>query len=133
MEIASNLVWILVSIALLAWILRATQRGRLRVSARSAFVLVVLICLLLLPAISVTDNLLEARQAQLPASAQTWHIASQDISSAVEISSLLLAFLLIALILTATFRLERWNPGRNVIAAWLTRTHSLRPPPALAS
>jgi hypothetical protein len=132
-EFASNCVWVLVSIGLLAWTCHAWLRGSLRVGARTAFTLVALICLLLLPVISLSDDLLEARQATLPASAQTWHMASQDISSAVEILPVLLAFLsIIQLIECAAFGLGRWNPGRNVATLWLTRSHPLRPPPAPA-
>jgi hypothetical protein len=132
-EFASNCVWVLVSVGLLAWTWRAWRAKTLSVGGRTAFTLVALICLLLLPVISISDDLLEARQATLPASAQTWHMASQDISSAVEILPILIAFLsILHLIECVAFSLGRWNPGRNVATLWLTRSHSLRPPPAPA-
>jgi hypothetical protein len=131
MELASNVAWLLVSIFLLAWTLHASRRKQLAVSTASALALVGFVCMLLLPIISITDDRLEAQQATLPASAQTWHLASQDASSAVEIASDLPPETISAPpLLLPPMRSLRADSKRSMIADWLIRSHSHRPPPS---
>ena len=49
-----------------------------------AMTLAVVMCLILMPLISVSDDLLEAQQAALPISGQTWRLASEDASAGLD-------------------------------------------------
>lgn len=134
MELASNCVWALVSLALLAFTWRAGRQEHLRVSRRSAFLLVTALCLFLLPLISVSDDLLEARQAALPVAAQTWHLAIEGAASALEIVPILFAFIrLVACLALLVVLKPARKTRRSAYAAWSTRALCLRPPPALTA
>lgn len=133
MELASNLAWLFATVVVLGITLWGIRRGEMRVPARSAFMLVLLVCFLLLPVISVSDDLLESRQDALPLSAQTWHLAWEGASVAVE----LLAIVSLCLILFEDVRgySRKTTEGdwdKHPISAWLTRSQRLRPPLSLA-
>jgi hypothetical protein len=129
-ELASNLVWLVTAAAVLGATWWSVRRGAIRISMLSAMAMAAFVCLLLLPAISVSDDLLEARQAALPPSAQTWRVASDGASITVDILPLLdVCFLvLLALVLGARpIRDPEWDFRPQ--SAWLTRSLRLRPPP----
>lgn len=134
MELASNLVWLGVSLVLVGLVLRGVRRGQVRITPVAAVMFTLLICFLLLPVISVSDDLMEARQATLPLSAQTWHMSSEDASVGLEAISVIGSFLL----------LLGWNAvkgqlvddserGGRPMKAWLTPPQRLRPPPVSLS
>ena len=130
-ELASNLVWVIVSLVALATTLWSIRRGKVRIPVGPALLAVVMICFLLLPVISISDDILEARQAALPLSGQTWHMASEGASVGLE----LVSHLGICLLLLA-YQEEQaqqspaldWVDPRHM-ADWLTRSQRLRPPP----
>ena len=131
MELASNLVWLGVSLALLGLTLWGVRRDTVRFAPFAAVITTLLVCFLLLPVISVSDDLMEARQAALPLSAQTWHMASEGASVGLEAVSVIGACLL----------LLGWDAGKGQVVdgsqrvslpmeARLTPAQWLRPPPA---
>lgn len=134
MELASNLVWLLVTLSIVMVTLRGLRRGRVRLSRRSALLLAGLLCLILLPVISLTDDLLEARQAALPLSAQTWRMACEGGSLAPEMLPLLGACLLLMSCFSVEFPAGN-EPDDHLLplATWLMRSQRLRPPPVPAS
>ena len=131
MELALNLVWVSICLLVLVSAGRAVRRGKLPVANRTAFTAALVICLLLLPAISMTDDLLAAHQADLPLAAQTWHMAAEGAAVGLELVSLLctcwLAFLGATIALRAAVETD-WNARPH--SAWLLRAQRLRPPPA---
>jgi hypothetical protein len=133
-ELASNLVWIFLSALLLVTTAVCARRGTLRLTTGKTMILAVAVCFILLPVISFSDDLLEARQAAQPLSGQTWHLAREDAASAIELLSIFeICVFLLALAVarpTASFAQE-WLEPRQV-SAWLTRSQRLRPPPAIA-
>jgi hypothetical protein len=132
-EFASNLVWVIVSLTLLGMTYRGVRRGSVKLSMASAMTLAVLICLVLLPAISISDDLLEARQAVLPLSSQTWRIASEGFSSGLDkvlMVGLLLLSLLSFAVETPISNQDQWDV--RPLAGRLARSQRLRPPPCVA-
>lgn len=134
MELASNIAWLVTSVVAVALAFWSMRRRMMRVPGLAGLGTILLICFLLLPVISVSDDILEARQAALPLSGQTWHMASEGASVGLEITSIVSAFL-------ALFALADTEPVSSValdwvcplkIAAWLTRSQHLRPPPRFA-
>lgn len=131
MELASNLAWLGVSLVLLGLTLWGVRRGTVRLAPTGAVMVTLLVCFLLLPVISVSDDLMEARQAALPLSAQTWHMASEGASVGLEAVSVIGACLLL-------FGCDEDNGqvvdesdrGGRPMEAWLTPSQRLRPPPA---
>ena len=131
--LASNLVWLLTSLSILGMTCWSIRRRTLRVSTASAITLALLVGIVLLPAISLSDDMLEAHQAALPLSAQTWRMSSEGASVGVELVPILTVCLLL---------LARSTPGAQIIedgdwdmhphSAWLARSLRLRPPPAEA-
>lgn len=112
----------------------AIRRGSMRVSTGAALSTAVVLCLLLLPVISMTDDLLENQQAAHPLAAQSWHLASEGASVGVEAVSLVSTWLFVLAILFASSltpnRHGNWDVRRY--AAWLARAQRLRPPPSHA-
>ena len=130
MELASNLVWLATALAVLGGTLWALKRGRTNLSPLTAITLACLVCLLLLPAISISDDLMEAHQAALPASAQTWRMASEDASIGLELIPVFCSFLLMLAMFLASTPLRLESDGHLLpISSWLMRSLRLRPPP----
>jgi hypothetical protein len=98
-----------------------------------AMTLALLICFILLPVISVSDDLLEAQQAALPLSGQTWRMASEGVSAGLDkllIVGLILLALLTFLIEGRASYQDQWNI--RPLAGRLARSQRLRPPPLTA-
>jgi hypothetical protein len=132
-ELVSNLVWAIVSLALLGMTYYGVRRRKVNLSMFAAMTMAMLACLILLPAISISDDLLAARQAALPVSGQTWRIASEDASSGLD-KLLMLGLYLLALM---CFMVEgrvihhgQWDV--RPLAGRLARSQRLRPPPCAA-
>ena len=70
MELASNLVWLGVSLVLIGLTQLGVRRDALRIAPMGAVTVTLLVCFLVLPVISVSDDLMETRQAALPLSAR---------------------------------------------------------------
>jgi hypothetical protein len=132
-EFASNLIWLLAAISLLAFTYREVRAGSMRVSMASALVLAFVLGIILLPVISVSDDLLAARQATLPAPEQVWRLVSHDASVGVDTLVALGAYLLLLLALQQECR-DGWRNTRVLrpMAARLARAQRLRPPPMFA-
>lgn len=131
MELASNLVWVIISLVAFAITLWCVRRGKVRIQAGPALLAVLMICFLLLPVISISDDILEARQAALPLSGQTWHMASEGASVGLElVSHLGLCLLLLAYQEDQAHQSPalEWVDPRHMVG-WLTRSQRLRPPP----
>jgi hypothetical protein len=129
-ELASNLVWAFAALCLLGMTYRGVRRGAIRLSMLSAMTMAALICLILLPAISISDDLLAARQAALPAAAQTWRMASEGVSSGLDkvlMVGLSLLLMMCFLVETPTIYQDQW--AVRPLAARLARSQRLRPPP----
>ena len=133
MELTLNLVWALVSVALLGMVHRQVRRGKVQISLASAMTLAVLICLIALPVISATDDLLDARQAGLPLSGQTWRMLSEGISAGVELPPLALYLVLLLSSLTVAQTLLQNRCSIRLLTGRLTLSQRLRPPPCAAS
>lgn len=130
MELASNLAWLGVSLALLGLTLWGVRRGTVRIEPLAAVITTLLVCFLLLPVISVSDDLMEARQAALPLSAQTWHLVSEGASVGLEAVSLIGACLLLfGCAGQGQVVVESQCVGRPM-ETWRTPSQWLRPPPA---
>jgi len=132
-EFASNLVWLITALSMLAFIYHGVRAGSVRISMASAMMLAFVLSIILLPVISVSDDLLSARQAPLPSSEQTWKLAFHDASFCESTLIVFAAYLLMLLALQP----QRWEPRRAapalpLIVARLVRAQRLRPPPALA-
>lgn len=133
MEFASNLVWLIAALSLLAFTYREVRVGSVRTSMASAMMLVFVLCVILLPVISVSDDLLAVHEAPLPASEQVWRLASHDASLGVDTLLAFAAYLLVLLALQP----QCSDTRRNIrvlrpIAARLARAQRLRPPPTFA-
>jgi hypothetical protein len=132
-ELILNLFWALVSVALLGVVYRQVRRGKLQISMASAMTLAVLICFIALPVISATDDLLDARQAGLPLSGQTWRMLSEGISAGVELPPLALFLVLLLSSLTVAQTLLQNRRSIRLLTGRLTLSQRLRPPPCAAS
>lgn len=132
-ELASNLTWLALTLALACKLCWAVRRGDVKLKLGSSLGLALLIGFILLPSISVSDDLLESRQSHLPPAAQTYRIATQDAFSGVELLPIfgtLLVMILCLLIVQAGAPVSQWNV--RPLASRLTRSQRLRPPPSLA-
>jgi hypothetical protein len=128
-EFASNLVWIVASLTLLSMTYRGVRRGTVQLSMTSAMTLAMLICFILLPAISISDDILQASQAALPTSSQTWRLASEGVSSGLDkllMVGLSLLLMMSFLIETQAIYQDQW--AVRPFAARLARSQRLRPP-----
>lgn len=92
--------------------------------------LTLLVCFLLLPVISVSDDLMEARQAALPLSAQTWHMSSEGASVGLEVSVIADFLPVLGINAVSTQVVDDSERGGRPMEAWLTPSQRLRPPPA---
>ena len=131
MELASNLTWVGVSLMLLGLTLWSVRRGIVRIAPVTAVMATLLVCFLLLPAISISDDLMEARQAALPLSAQTWHMASEGASVGLEVVSTIGACLLwLGFEVGKGPLVDDRERGVRPMEAWFTPPQRHRPPPA---
>jgi hypothetical protein len=99
----------------------------------SAMTLALLLCFILLPVISISDDLLATRQAALPQSGQTWRMVSEDASVGLDLLLAVAAYLL----LLACLRIESRRSKEDVwdvcpLDGWLALCQRLRPPPCVA-
>jgi amino acid transporter len=132
-ELAFNLVWAIAALGLLGMVYRGVRGGAIRISMTSAMMLAMLICLILLPVISVSDDLLDARQAALPLSGQTWRVASEGFSNG--LSQLLAIALYLMLLMCFLIRMRTTDQNQwavRPLAGRLVRSQRLRPPPCTA-
>ena len=132
MELFLNLVWLLLSTALVAcWVARSPRLARTWVAVTSLCLLI----LLLLPVISMTDDVMT-----MSAPAETEHLlrAQDPWSLAVAVSSAVgawaFAVLLLGLLplLGASLRSHLSACGTQKLLAGMVRCCAVRPPPALA-
>ena len=134
MELASNLVWLAVSLVLVGLTLWGVRRGAVRIAPVAAVTMTLLICFLLLPIISVSDDLMEARQAALPLSAQTWHLSSEGASVGLEVIPAIEAFAhLLGCNAVKGQVVDDSARGVRPMEAWLTPSQRHRPPPTSLS
>jgi hypothetical protein len=129
----ANLVWAVLSTILLVLTYRGVRRGTIRLSMVSALMLALAVCLILLPVISMNDDMLEAQQDALPFSGQTWRMASEAASVGLDLLLALAAYLL----LLVSYQAEARRSVQDVcdvrpMARRLARSQRLRPPPCAA-
>jgi hypothetical protein len=130
LELFSNLVWILISLTLLATAYFGVRRGTVKVSMAAAMTLAVVMCFILMPLISVSDDLLEARQAVLPASGQTWRMASEGASAGLDDLLMIGLYLLMLMCFrTEAPASQRDQSQLHPLSRRLVRSQRLRPPP----
>jgi amino acid transporter len=130
LELFSNLVWILLSIVVLAKAYFGVRRGTVKVSMATAITLAVVMCFILMPLISVSDDLLEARQAVLPFSGQTWRMASEGASAGLdELLMIGLYLLMLMCFRTEAPASQRDQCEIHPLTGRLVRSQRLRPPP----
>jgi hypothetical protein len=133
-ELALNLVWAAAALGLLVMVCHGVRRGRVRVSMATAVTLAVMLAFILLPAISLSDDLLDARQAALPLSGQTWRVASEGSASGLDqllAIGLYLMLLMSFLVETQATVHDQW--AVRPLAGRLARSQRLRPPPICAA
>jgi hypothetical protein len=96
-------------------------------------VLAFVLCVILLPVISLSDDLLATRQAALPQSEKSWRLASHDAAAGVATLLAFAAYLML-LLASAPQSREGWTRAcvLRPMAAILVRSQRLRPPPAFA-
>jgi hypothetical protein len=132
-ELASNLVWAILAICLLSATYSGVRRGSIRLSMTSAMMLGLLLCFILLPVISLSDDMLASRQAALPLAGQSWRIASEDAAIGLDLVLAMAAYLLLLLCVDIeTHRTDEGYTGVRATAGWLVRAQRLRPPPCFA-
>jgi hypothetical protein len=129
LELLSNLVWILISLVLLATAYFGVRRGTVKVSMAIAMTLAVVMCLILMPLISVSDDLLEAQQAALPISGQTWRLASEGASAGLDDLLMVGLLLLLMCFRTEAPASQRDQCELHPLTGRLVRSQRLRPPP----
>lgn len=130
MEIASNLVWAVIALVLLGVIYRGVRKGKVLLPMSSAMTLALLLGFILLPTISVSDDLMAARQSTLPLSSQTWKVASEDASTGfagVIAPDLLLLLVVFFVAVSVLAPRDQWD--MSPLAERLARSQHLRPPP----
>ena len=96
----------------------------------TAMTLAIVMCFILMPLISVSDDLLEAQQAALPVSGQTWRMASEGVSTGLDELLMIGLYLLMLM----CFRIEAPASQRDQcevhpLTERLVRSQRLRPPP----
>src|SRR5437879_1334237 len=121
------------ALSLIGFTYRGVRAGSVRLSMLSAITLALLLCFILLPVISVSDDLLAVRQATLPESEQSWRLASHEAAVGLDLVLAVAAYLLLLLALRP--ETSHGYQERRVLrrmAELLTRSQRLRPPPSLA-
>jgi hypothetical protein len=130
LELFSNLVWILISLALLAKAYFGVRRGTVKVSMTTAMTLAIVMCFILMPLISVSDDLLEAHQAALPVSGQTWRMVSEGASTGLDQLLMIGLYLLMLMCFRTEAPASQGDEfERRPISSRLVRSQRLRPPP----
>jgi amino acid transporter len=130
LELFSNLVWLLISLILLATAYFGVRRGTVKVSMTTAMTLAIVMCFILMPLISVSDDLLEAQQAALPVSGQTWRMASEGVSTGLdELLMIGLYLLMLMCYRTEAPASQSAECECHPLSARLVRSQRLRPPP----
>lgn len=133
MEFASNLVWAVIALGLLRMTYSGVRSGTIRLSMASAIMLGLVLCFILLPAISISDDLLASHQAVFPPSGQTWRIASENAAVGLDGLLALAAYLfLLTCVQVESRRVREDHAGDRPLAGRLVRSQRLRPPPSLA-
>jgi hypothetical protein len=128
-ELALNLVWAVAMVGLVAMASWSARRGRIALSLTAAILLAIIIGFILLPVISVSDDLMAARQAALPLSGQTWRLASEGSASGLELLALGLCLAVLMGFLAEAHALVRDQWAVRPLAGRLARSQRLRPPP----
>jgi hypothetical protein len=130
LEVLSNLVWILISLVLLATAYSGVRRGTVKVSMTTAMTLAIVMCFILMPLISVSDDLLEAQQAALPVSGQTWRMASEGASTGLDQLLMIGLYLLMLMCFRTEAPTSQGDECEcHPISSRLVRSQRLRPPP----
>jgi hypothetical protein len=96
----------------------------------AAMMLALLMGFILLPTISVSDDLMAAKQSGLPLSSQTWKIASDDATTGFAglIAPNLLLMIVVCFMAASAIALrDQWSI--KPLAERLARAQHLRPPP----
>ena len=128
-ELLLNIVWVVTSVILLGIAFQGVRRGRVKLPLASAIMLTVVLCFILLPIISISDDLLEAQPA-LPLSGQTWRLASEGFTSglnkqvSVESSFRLVVHGMLNMRVSHIVQTDT-----RTLAERLARSQRLRPPP----
>ena len=129
MELFSNLVWLLTSLIVLATAYLGVRRGTVKVSMTTAMTLAIVMCFILMPLISVSDDLLEAQQAALPVSGQTWRIASEGASTGLDDLLMIGLYLLLLMCYRTEAPASQGNEcDCHPLSSRLVRSQRLRPP-----
>jgi hypothetical protein len=96
----------------------------------TAMTLAIVMCFILMPLISVSDDLLEAQQAALPASGQTWRMASEGASTGLDQLLMIGLYLLMLMCFRPEAPASQGDEcGCHPISSRLVRSQRLRPPP----
>jgi len=133
-ELTSNVVWAIVALALLGAMYVGVRCGLVRLAMSRAMILALLLGFILLPAISISDDLLEAHQAALPLSGQTWRIAAEGMLVGLDQLPVIGFFLLTLMLFFVAAPVgdrDQWHI--RPLAGRLARSQRLRPPPCMAS
>jgi hypothetical protein len=131
LELFSNLVWLLISLILLATAYLGVRRGTVKVSMTTAMTLAIVMCFILMPLISVSDDVLEAQQAALPVSGQTWRMASEGVSTGLDELLMIGLYLLLLMCYRAETPASQGDEcDCHPLSSRLVRSQRLRPPPS---
>ena len=131
MELFSNLLWLSLCLCLFGAARVGLRRKTVLMEARSAMLLTGLLCLVLLPAISMIDDLLARQQEALEPGAQTWRLSMEGSALVAD------CLFAVAISVTALFGVsDTREAGKQTrpahvtltLARWLTRAQRLRPP-----
>ena len=105
----------------------------MKVSMATAMTLAVIMCFILMPLISVSDDLLEARQAALPMSGQTWRMASEGASAGLDELLMIGLYLLLLMCFSIEAPVSQRDQCEvSPLTGRLVRSQRLRPPPCAA-
>ena len=133
MELIFDFTWLLLTLALCGAAWWSVRRGVVKISMRSALTLALLVGFILLPAVSMSDDLVKSSQDGLPLSSQTYLMSFEGASVGLDLlplAGLLMALLACLWVTAARTPLSQWHV--RPLAARLARSQRLRPPPFLA-
>lgn len=131
-ELLLNIVWVVTSVILLGLAFQGVRRGRVKLPLASALMLTVVLCFILLPIISITDDLLET-PAALPLSGQTWRLASEGLTAG--LSKQIAVEFCFRLVVHGMLNMRvshKVQTDTRTLAERLARSQRLRPPPLTA-
>ena len=120
-------------LGLLVMVFHGFRRSTVKLPLASAILLAVVIGFILLPSISLTDDLLAMRQAALPLSGQTWRLASEGSANGLELLALGLCLAMLLAFLAEARAAVRDQWTMRPLAGRLMRSQRLRPPPNFAA